>query len=156
MKVSPYEDIIGVLKANSIEYKELDHEPVYTSEDAAKVRGLSLESGAKSLLLKAKDRFILVVLPGSRKIDSKKLKNILNTKELRFANPAEVKNKMGCIVGACYPFGSIAHLETYLDNSMLGQSNISFNPGLHHKSIKIKLNDYLIIEKPQMVDISAE
>jgi len=111
--VNPYEDIIGVLRANSINFEELDHEPVYTSEDAAKVRGLSVEAGAKSLLFKAKDKFVLVVLSGSKRVDSKKLKRLLAVKEIRFATPAEVNNKMGCIVGACYPFGSIAHLQTY-------------------------------------------
>lgn len=154
--MNPYEDIIGVLRANSINFEELDHEPVYTSEDAAKVRGLSVEAGAKSLLFKAKDKFVLVVLSGSKRVDSKKLKRLLAVKEIRFATPAEVNNKMGCIVGACYPFGSIAHLQTYLDKSLLNQSSISFNPGIHNKSIKIKLSDYLAVENPHKVDISEE
>ncbi len=154
--MNPYESIIGVLKANSIDYLEIDHDPVYTSVEAAKVRGLSLDEGAKSLLLKAKDKFILVVLSGSKKLDSKKLKKVLGVKDIRFASPAEVKDKMGCVVGACYPFGSVVQLETYLDNSLLAQSNISFNPGLHHKSVKIKLSDYLLVEKPLRVDVSVQ
>jgi Ala-tRNA(Pro) deacylase len=156
MKVNPCQDIIGVLKANSVDFEELDHEPVYTSEDAAKVRGLTMESGAKSLLLKTNDKFLLVVIAGNKKLDSKKLKRTLNVKKIRFANSDEVENKMGCKVGACYPFGGIAHLDTYLDNSLLNQFKISFNPGVHHKSIKIKLNDYLRIEKPHIIDVSAE
>jgi Ala-tRNA(Pro) deacylase len=69
MKVNPCQDIIGVLKANSVDFEELDHEPVYTSEDAAKVRGLTMESGAKSLLLKTNDKFLLVVIAGNKKLD---------------------------------------------------------------------------------------
>lgn len=60
--MNPYEDIVGMLRANSVVYTETGHEPVYTSEQAAKVRGLSLESGAKSLLLKANSGFVLIVL----------------------------------------------------------------------------------------------
>jgi len=153
--MKPYQSIVKILKTNSISYTELDHDPVYTSEEAAKVRGMSLNAGAKSLLLKVKDKFILVVLAGSEKLDSKKLKKMLGARDIRFATPAEVKDKMGCIVGACYPFGSVAHLETYLDKSLLAEKVVSFNPGLHHKSIKIKLEDYLEIEKPITVDISA-
>ncbi len=153
--MNPYEEIIKLLKANSINFTELDHEPVYTSEQAAKVRGMTLNSGAKSLLLKSKDRFVLAVLAGSHKLDSKKLKKALKVKEIRFASPAEVMDKMGCIVGACYPIGSIAKLETYLDNSLFKQINISFNPGRHDKSIKIKLSDYLKLEKPIELDIST-
>jgi len=153
--MNPYEKILGVLNTNSVKYQVLDHEPVYTSEDAARVRGLSMESGAKSLLLKTKDNFILVVISGSKKIDSKKLKMLLGVKEVRFATPDEVEVKMGCKVGACYPLGSIASLKTYLDSSLLSQPKISFNPGVHNKSIKLKLNDYITLEDPEIIDTSA-
>ena len=78
--LNPYKEIINLLKINNIPYKETEHEPVYTSEQAAKVRGISISQGAKSLLLKCGDDFILVVLPGDRKLDSKKLKNLLKIK----------------------------------------------------------------------------
>ena len=153
--MNPYEDIINLLKNKNVQYEEFDHDPVYTSEEAGKIDGLSLEEGAKSLLLKAKDIFVLVVLSGDKKLDSKKLKKTLGIKDLRFATPAEVKDKMGCIIGACYPFGSVVGLKTYLDGSFATQQNISFNPGLHHKSVKIKLSDYLALEKPERVDVSV-
>lgn len=153
--MKPYEDIVGVLKANSISYKELDHEPVYTSEQAATIRGFSLDSGAKSLLLKADNKFVLTVLSGSKRLDSKKLKKTLGVKNLRFATPEEVKENMGCEVGACYPFGSIIQLDTYLDDSLTKQTDISFNPGLHNKSLVIKLSDYLMIENPKKVNVAV-
>ena len=153
--MNSYEAITSLLKTNSVKYKELEHDPIYTTEDAAKVPGLFLESGAKSMLLKAKDKFVLVVMSGDKKLDSKKLKKVLGIKDLRFASPAEVKDKMGCIVGACYPFGSIANLETLLDKSLLDQSEISINPGLHHKSILLNIEDFVMVEKPQIVDVSA-
>jgi hypothetical protein len=37
--MNPYEKIINLLKQNKIPYKEIEHEPVYTSEQTAKVRG---------------------------------------------------------------------------------------------------------------------
>lgn len=153
--MNPYESIINLLQINSTKFDELNHEPVYTSEQAAKVRGLSLDVGAKSLLLKANDYFVLIVLPGSKKIDSKKLKSALGIKKLRFATPQEVKDIMACEIGSCYPFGSIVGLNTYLDYSLLKQHLISFNPGVHDKSIQIKLSDYLILEHPKKLDISV-
>lgn len=133
--MQPYGAILGVLKAKSIYFEELEHEPVFTSEQAARVRGLAIDAGAKSLLLKANGKYVLVVMPGSKKLDSKKLKLILGTKRLRFAAPEEVKEIMHCEIGACYPFGSLIGLDTYMDSSLKNQSKISFNPGLHHKSI---------------------
>jgi len=154
--LNPYEEIINLLKINNIPYKETEHEPVYTSEQAAKVRGISISQGAKSLLLKCGDDFILVVLPGDRKLDSKKLKNLLKIKEFCFATPEEVKDKMGCEIGACYPFGNLIELPTYADNSLSKNNIISFNPGLHTRSIEIKWQDFYSLVKPKMVDISEK
>jgi Ala-tRNA(Pro) deacylase len=151
--MNPYESILSMLRANGIDFEEIEHEAVYTSEQAAAIRGLSLDGGAKSLLLKTNDDFVLIVLSGSKKLDSKKVKLALSTKKLRFATPEEVKQHMGCEIGACYPFGSIAKLKTYVDQSLLSQSTISFNPGVHNKSITLKLNDYLVLENPAQVSI---
>ena len=156
LTVNCYEDIINALKTNSVDYQEIDHDPIYTTQESSNITGLSLEEGAKCLLLKTKDNFILVVLAGGNKLDSKKLKKALGIKDIRFATPAEVKDKLGCIVGACYPLGSIASLATYLDKSLLSQPNISFSPGRHDKTIKLKTDDYLRIEKPQELDIAAD
>ncbi len=152
----PYEAIANLLKTNNISCEETEHKPVYTSEQAAEVRGLPIRQGAKSLLLKSRDDFILVVLPGDRKLDSKKLKNLLKIKDFRFASPEEVKEKMGCEIGACYPFGNLIELPTYVDNSLSKNDIISFNPGLHTRSIEMKWRDYYSVVKPKMVDISKK
>jgi len=43
-----YQKIINLLKDNHITYKTYQHEPVFTSEQAAKVRNTSLKQGAKA------------------------------------------------------------------------------------------------------------
>jgi len=154
--VNPYKKIINLLKENNIFYKETKHKPVYTSEQASKTRGISMNQGAKSLLLKCENNFVLVVLPGNRRLDSKKLKNILKIKKFRFASSEEVKNKMGCDVGACYPFGNIIGLQTYADNLLSKNDIISFSPGLHTHSIEIKWHDFYLLIKPNIIDISEK
>lgn len=152
--MNPYQKIIGFLKDNKIPYIETEHEPVFTSEQAAKVRGEKMSDGAKSLLLKAKGSFIMAILPGDCKLDSKKLKAILGVGNLRFALPEEVEKIMGCKIGACYPFGNIIGLATYADNFLMDNEKIVFNPGLHDRSIEIKWLDFLREVKPVMADIS--
>lgn len=152
--MNPYQKIIDFLKENSISYAETEHEPVFTSDQAAKVRGEDINIGAKSLLIKAGGNFVMVVLPGGHKLDSKKLKNVLNVKDLRFALPEEVEKIMGCKIGACYPFGNIIGLATYADNTLMNNEKIVFNPGLHDHSIEIKWSDFLKNVHPIMADIS--
>lgn len=151
---NPYEEIIKLLDNQAIKYEILEHEPVYTSEQAAKVRGLSLKQGAKSLLLKADGEFILAVLPGNRKLDSKKLKQKLGVKNLRFATPDEVKKIMGCEIGACYPIGTIIGIKPLVEISFAQNEIISFNPGVHNKSIKIHWVNYQRLTNPELLDIA--
>ena len=151
---SPYQKIVKLLKTNNISYQDTGHEPVYTSAQAAEIRGISASQGAKALLLKCESGFILALLPGDRKLDSRKLKNLLNVKGLRFAFPEEVKDIMGCEIGACYPFGNLINLPTYADNHLSTNDTVSFNPGVHTRSIEMKWKDLYMLVKPKMVDIT--
>lgn len=152
--MNPYEEITNLLKNHNISYKEIEHEPVYTSEQAAKVRGISASQGAKSLLLKCDDSFVIAVLPGDRKLDYKKLEKHCGAKKCRFASPQEVKDKMFCEIGACYPFGHIISLSVYADPMLSENGVIDFNPGVHNRSIEMKWQDYCAIEKPHLVSIT--
>ena len=151
---NPYRKIIEMLDARQIEYEITEHEPVYTSEQASGVINQPIDSGAKSLLLKADNDFVLAVLPGGKKLSSKKLKDFLGLKKSRFATPQEVKEIMGCETGACYPLGRIVGIKTIVDNALLENGEISFNPGLHDKTIRLKSRDYLLIAGAETTDIS--
>jgi Ala-tRNA(Pro) deacylase len=153
--VDPYEAIVRLLDASHIKYEKIEHEPVFTSEQAAAVRGLILNQGAKSLLFKVKgEGFVLVVMPGDRRVDSKRLKKFLKAKDVRFASPEEVKGQMGCEVGSCYPFGNVAGLRTLADETLSRSEIISFNPGRHDISIKLKYADYEKLARPEVIEVT--
>ena len=56
--------------------------------------------------------------------------------------------------GSVPPFGSVIGLKTYVDRSLLENEEISFNAGSLTNSIKMKLKDYLNVEKPVIEDFS--
>lgn len=150
---SPLPTILEHLASHNVSYERLDHEAVYTSDQAAAVRGIVASQGAKSLLLKTKAGFILAVVPGDCRLDSKKLKTLLGVKELRFATRDEVQQTMGCEIGACYPFGTLLGLRTVVDERLLTNSTISFNPGDHRVTLKISAADYVRSAQPELADI---
>lgn len=151
----PYEAILRLLDEAHIAYEKFEHEPVHTSEEAAAVRGVSMSQASKALLFKTKEgNFVLVVLPGDKRADSRKLKDLLQTKSIRFATPEEVVEQMGCKIGSCYPLGIIAGLRTLVDKSLGENESIFFNPGRHDVSIKMPYADYVRIARPDMVTIT--
>jgi len=150
----PYEKIIELLDSRKIKYKIEEHEPVFTSEQAAKVKGMPINMGAKSLLLKIGNNFILAVLAGDKKLDSRKVKSAIGSSNLRFATPDEVKDKMDCEIGACYPFGNIIGLATFVDESFSDNNIFYFNPGRHDITIEMNYMDFMELCKPKVADIS--
>lgn len=138
-----------ILDSNNVEYKLTEHEPVYTSEQAAKVRGAEIKTGVKALVLKSGDgKMILGLVAADRKIDLKKLSDFSNTRDLKLARPEEVLERTGCEIGSVHPFGLIHNLATYMDESVLENEYVEFNVGLHTKSIRMKSKDLVKIIKP--------
>src|SRR5712691_3468284 len=80
MSASVFDRLYQRLQASGIPFTVLRHEPVYTSEQAAAVRGVPLASGAKALVLKAGDAFVMAILPADRKLDSRKARDGLGVK----------------------------------------------------------------------------
>lgn len=139
-----YKQIISHLKDKGVEFEVLEHDFVHTSEDAAKTRGNKIEQAAKAIIMKSKSgKFYLFVVPGNMKAKLKKVKEILNEKNVSLASPEEVFQVTGLKVGSVTPFGQFFGLGTYFEESLLNQEKIVFAAGSHYKSISMKPGDFI-------------
>jgi len=144
-----------LLDDNGVEYEIFEHEPVYTSEQAAKVRGTDLKSGVKALVFKTEEgKYVMGLVAGDKRIDNKKLAKLVGTKKLRLARPEEVFKITACKIGSVHPFGVLSKLPTYMDKSILENENVNFNIGLHQISMKTAAKDLVKVIKPEICDIS--
>lgn len=141
--------LIEQLDARQIPYDVMHHEPVFTSEDAARVRGTPLASGAKALICKADQRFVLIVLPADRRLASKHVRKSESIRSLRFASREEVAELTGLQPGSIPPFGSLFDLPTWCDEDLAGQATINFNAGDHAVSISMRYADFAAFEQPR-------
>ncbi|ETX01506.1 YbaK/EbsC family protein [Candidatus Entotheonella palauensis] len=142
--------LVQRLETRGIPFKLLHHEPVYTSEEAAQVRGTTLASGAKALICKADDRFIMVVMPADRRMASRRMRRHESIRSLRFASREEVAELTGLQPGSIPPFGSLFNLPTWCDHRLAEQSTINFNAGDHSVSISMAYTDYAAEEQPKL------
>lgn len=155
MPVSVFERIVRLLDENKLGYERFEHEPVFTSEDAARIRGTELKQGAKALVLYADKKPVMVVVPGDRKIDTKKFKSLYGIKDLRMASPDEVEDVTGVKIGAVPPFGNLFGIPMYVDSKLRDNQKISFNAGSHTKSITMSCGDFEKSTKPFIGDFSV-
>ena len=131
------------LRERGARFRLLEHAPVFTSEEAAHVRGTPIEAGAKALVLIAHDRPVHVVLPGHRRVDNARLRAILGTRTLRFATPEELFSLTGCVPGAVPPFGNLFGLPVFVDEPLAEREEIAFNAGSNTVSIVMPCTDFL-------------
>src|SRR5207249_9679638 len=115
---------------------------------AAAARGTPLSSGAKALIIKAGEPFVLLVLPADRKLDNRKAREVLGVRALRFATREEVEGLTGLQPGSIPPFGSLFGLPTYCDPALGDNSSINFNAGDHSISVQMNYVDYARVENP--------
>jgi Ala-tRNA(Pro) deacylase len=150
--MTPEEKIIGILEKNKIAYEIFEHEPVYTNPTMAEALGVTEADTVKSLVLLTKEKkMVVLVLPGDKKVDWKKAAAGIGTKKVSFAKPEEVLEKVGCEVGCVPPFGQLTDLPVFMDPELTKKDFVYFNPGVHHKSFKIKAWDLKKLCNPTFV-----
>lgn len=108
---------MAFLKEKGVDFKVTEHKAVMTSEEAAEVRGVSLASGAKAILLKDTGKklalegvpFYLAVQSASNKFASKTFKKLINSKGIRFATPEEYSTLQDAYLEPSHPL--VKYLE---------------------------------------------
>ena len=142
------------LRERGARFRLLEHAAVFTSEEAARVRGTPIEAGAKALVLVAADEPVHVVLPGHRRVDNARLRAILGTRTLRFATPEELLALTGCVPGAVPPFGNLFGLPVLVDEELTLREEIAFNAGSHTVSIVMRCDDFLQLSEARVHRLS--
>jgi Ala-tRNA(Pro) deacylase len=149
-----FDKILDSLNKDKIEYEAIEHKPVYTSKEAALVRGTKLEQGAKALVCKTEKGFVQAVISASKEINEQELKKVLGVKNLKLANADEVKELTGVSIGAVPPFGNLFGIEMYVDKSVTHNTEIAFNAGMHTHSIKMKSADLVKVTGAKVSEFS--
>lgn len=152
--------ILDLLKDNEVWFETFEHEPVRTSEEAARTRpGYTLHQGAKALVVRIKrsesdKRFVMLVFPADLRFDNAKVKALFDAKDVRFASEDEVAQLTGGVQpGAVPPFGNLFGLHVVADPDIFQNEKIVFNAGDRCFSVAMKSADYRTIVVPQVSDI---
>ncbi|HET9131885.1 MAG TPA: YbaK/EbsC family protein [Terriglobia bacterium] len=152
--------ILELLKTKNAWFETFEHEPVRTSEEAARTRpGYTLQQGAKAIVVRIKrseseKRFLMLVFPADLRFDNAKVKTLFGAKDVRFASEDEVAQLTnGVQPGAVPPFGNLFGLDVVADPAIFQNEKIVFNAGDRCFSVAMKSADYRSIVNPQVSDI---
>lgn len=147
--------IRDLLASHHAPFREIHHEPTYTSEQSAAARGERVEIGGKAIVMKVDEAFHLFVLSAARSVDSSAIRKQLRARRSRFATPEELLQLTGLVPGSVPPFGRpILALDLYADAAMLANDRIGFNAGSLTDSIVMGMQDWRRIAAPVVFPLS--
>lgn len=151
-----FHKIVELLKSRNVQFDLYSHTHVHSSADAAQIRGTSLEEAAKALVLETgSGKIIQCIVSGHRKIDLKKLKDLLGEKNISLAHPDKVLSATGCPVGTVPPFGNLFDppLSVYADEGIFARDHVVFSAGSHYRSVRMRAADWRLVVQPIVGDI---
>ena len=139
--------IYNVLKELNIEYNEISHKAIATIEEAKLIEHNLEGIGTKTLFLKDKKKnFYLLVLEENKKANLKELESFLQTKNLKFANPDNIKEILEIEPGAITPLAIINDhnnkTKVILDKD-LNNSKILVHPDTNTKTMSLNYIDLI-------------
>lgn len=122
---------------------------------AAAAHGVAPGQIAKTLSLRIGERVVLVVTPGDRRLDNKKMKAALGGKP-RFLEADDVVRLTGHPVGGVCPFGLATPLPVLCDVALQAYDVVLPAAGDIHSAIRIAPQRMADLTGAQWVDVCAE
>lgn len=152
--------IESLLRERGFWYERFEHQPVRTSEEAARVRpGYSIQQGTKALIVIGKKggekATFMVVVPGHLLFERRKLQDETGYRDVCFAGEDEVRLFTGGVEpGGVPPLGALFGLPTFVDERVFDSERIIFNAGDRRVSIAMRSADFRVFLPFVVADIA--
>ncbi|HAW59865.1 MAG TPA: hypothetical protein DCW86_00135 [Actinobacteria bacterium] len=128
--------------------------PVKTAERAAVLLRLKTSEILKSVLFFSDEKPVLVILPGDKKVNYKKLKGVLGVSRIRLATTREVMNLTGYIIGATPPLAHQTSLLSLIDEDVMKCDVVYTGGGELNAMLKMRAEDLKRVTNGEVVDVA--
>jgi len=130
---------IDYLKSKNIKFKIIHlNEIPRTAQDVERIYGCPLNQVLKTLIFIGKTKPVIAVLPGDKRVDMDKLKEVTKGNNLRMAKSNEVEEITGYTIGGISPFGIEKNIKKIIDKSVFKIKTVNIGSG--KAEIGIELN----------------
>ena len=99
----------------------------------------------------------MTVLPSTWRVDLKRLRDVLEARDMRLATEAEIANLFpDCQVGTMPPFGNLYGVEVFVDQLLTEDESIVFEAGTYVGAIKLQYKDLTALVRPKVAAFHHE
>ncbi len=155
-----FEAVCSKLNDAGADYRIMEHAPEGQTEAVSAIRGHTLEQAAKCMMLivklgKKRTKFVLAVVRGDAKVDTKKVKAHFGASYVGFAAADVAERLAGSPVGTVVPFAMSDEVKLLVDPDLVAQEEFFFNAGRLDRSIAVPSSQYSALAHPQVLTIAA-
>ena len=142
-----YDKVKEYLNSIGIEFKIVEHEPAYTTEEADKY--IEGHDGVRTKTMficnKKKTNYYMIIMDDSKRLDINKFKEIVSEKQIKMASEEALKQKLGIEPGMVSPFGLLNNdekdVKIYMDKEIITEEIMTFHPNDNTKTLFITIKD---------------
>jgi Cys-tRNA(Pro)/Cys-tRNA(Cys) deacylase len=156
MTDQPRTPAIEALEAAGIPFRVMRTEIARSAEESAAFQGIPVGSLLRSILVRrAQDDFLFVLVPGGRRFNWPKLRQLLGTNRLTLPTEEEAKAETGYVRGAITPFGARRPWPVIADSSIEGLDIVAIGGGARGVNVHLAPADLIRATNAQVVDITV-
>ena len=149
------------LKKAKVPFEVVTHKTVYTAYDAAQTLKMKLNEIVKSLMIKVDRDYYLVSVPADKNVDFKLLAKAIKmmggtAKKISIPSEKELTKVFKLKPGALTGFGSMHKVKSVIDKDLKKVKQAIVSGGSVTQSLKMKINDYINMEKPMVAPIGKK
>lgn len=145
MTASIQTPVTQALETAGIPYAVRPHSrPVFTTEEAAKERGVRLAQIVKVMIAAdGQGRLIAVLIPGHRRLDLRRLRQALDDPAVRLLPVEQIAERTGLTVGAISPVGIDRWAHVLIDEGILQEEYVAISAGVPEAGLLLRSQDLL-------------
>ena len=153
----PRNFVTKLLDLRKIPYEHHIHPTAFTAQQVAAAERIPGTVVAKTVVIKADNKFVMAVLPAAAKVDFPALRETLRADELGLAKEAEFDGLFpDSELGAMPPFGNLYGLPVYADESLARDRAILLNAGTHQDAIRMSYRNFTLLAEPTICSFAAK
>jgi Ala-tRNA(Pro) deacylase len=140
---------------NNVTYQVQHHPQAFTAQSVAECEHIPGKKVAKSVIVFADGKEILLVLPATSRVDLKRVATCVGAQDVRLAREDEFRASFpNCEIGAMPPFGNLYNLPVCVEQSLSMQDSIVFPCGTHTETMSIAYADFERLVQPRKGDFA--
>jgi Ala-tRNA(Pro) deacylase len=143
------------LREKQVPFEVRHHPRAITAQEVAASEHVPGKMLAKTVMVLAEGKMVMLALPASYQVDVDKAGKVLGV-EVRLAHEEEFENTFpDCEVGAMPPFGNLYEVPVYVEAALAEDETIVFRAGTHTDTMSVSYADFERLVEPTIAEFAA-